>query len=415
MSLLATVVACSSHSEVPSNPDAPPGDYGDAPDGKPLDPVRGGKTGAFPTASKDAGRVLDVNKAWLGAKATVEAGADDPRDPDGRPNLEYDRDDGLTEMMVALDAGKATAELTLDVVVDDASQKYWLNVLVDLNGDGRWGGSVAGGADEWAVQNFAVDMGDKRRARVKLPKFAFENGADVPESAWMRVALTNALAPKAWDGSGQFAAGEIEDYLVELPDAPLVDVDCMNPESGAGSWTFDGQRTSNVTCHIDALNEKARSEVPFVTTRVKGGVTHSGLCRGAKIDEDSSAKEVRGTIDLRQGGAKVSCLFVKEWGLPSQFDFRVPAGRETSKLTARGVEVGLSGTNHDTLTLEKGDCLSSCRSSRQCIGSGSCNGSCCVPPWADTCGSFDTAGCGRCCAIAAGAQAADCVREACVH
>jgi hypothetical protein len=231
----------------------------------------------------------------------------------------------------------------------------------------------------------------------------------------MRIALTDALVPKPWNGAGQFAAGEIEDYLVELPDAPLVDVDCQNPSSGAGSWTFDGQRTSNATCHVAALNENARTQVAFSTTRTKGGVTHSRVCKGAQVSEDSTGKEVGGKLDLRSGEAELSCLFVKEWGLPSEFEFAVPAGRETSKLTAHGVEVGLTGANRDTLRLEKGGCLKSCRSSRQCFGGGGCNGSCCVPPWPDLCGSFGTADCGRCCAITAGAQAADCVREACVN
>lgn len=408
---LLGLVACSSRSEVPSDPNTPPGDYGDAPDGKAIDPVSGGKTGTFPTRSRDGARVLDVNRAWLGSPGTVERGAEDPRDPEGRPNVEYDQDDGLAEMVLRSAGGKVMAELALDVVVDDAASKYWLNVLVDLNGDGRWGGQ----SGEWAVQNLEVDLDGKRKRRVVLPAFAFEQGSQVPDRAWMRIALTNALVPSGWDGSGQFAAGEIEDYLVALPDAPLVSIDCSNPESGAGSWTFDGQRMVLVTCHVDALGEKARSEVRFVATRQKGGVTHSRLCQGATVEPDGTEKEVSGKLDLQSGSGKVSCLFAKEWGLPSEFEFRVPAGRDTSKLTAHGVEVGLPEANRDTLRLEKGECLSRCRSSRQCHGGQSCNGSCCMPSWSEQCDAFDSADCGRCCAIAAGADAADCVREACAN
>jgi hypothetical protein len=230
----------------------------------------------------------------------------------------------------------------------------------------------------------------------------------------MRIALTDTMVAKPWDGGGQFGAGEVEDYLVELPDAPLVDVDCQNPATASGSWTFSGSRTSNVTCHVEALNDQAKGVVNFVALREKGGVTHSRLCQGAKLAEDSTDREVSGTIDLRKGGAEVSCLLVKEWGLPTDFTFRVPAGRESSKLTALGVEPGLTGVNSDSFRLEKGDCLKSCRSSRQCFGNQVCNGDCCMPPWGDECSSFSTADCGRCCAITAGANAADCVRSACV-
>lgn len=412
LSLCGTASACSARSEVPEGSDSPPGDYGDAPEGTPIDP-RGGKTAAFPTGSGDACRVLDVNKAWLGSPGSVERGANDARDPDGRPNLEYDVDDGLAEMIVSLDAGAATAELLVEVGSDD-SAKYWLNVLIDLNGDGRWSGS-SGGAPEWPVQNLAVDLDGRRKKRIELPSFSLSSGKGAPRSAWMRLTLTNAMAPKAWDGSGQFGAGEIEDYLVELPETPLVDVECKNPTSGAGTWTFDGQRASAVSCELTPVNEGARTTLPFVITRTKGGVTHSGFCQGAALDPGQEGDKLHGTVDLRSGQSKVTCLFQKEWGLPSKFDFEFLLGRETSKLTAHGVEVGLRGANRDEFILEKGSCLKSCSSSRECFGNQSCNGSCCAPPWALECAGFETADCGRCCAITGGARAADCVREACVN
>lgn len=189
----------------------------------------------------------------------------------------------------------------------------------------------------------------------------------------------------------------------------------MNPGSGSGSWTFSGLRASSVTCRLEALNEEARSELAFVSLRKKGGVTHSGLCKGAKLAEDSTEREASGTVDLSQGSTEVSCLFVKEWGLPTDFSFEVPAGREASKLTAHGVEPGLTETNGDVFRLEKGECLKSCRSSSQCFGNQVCNGDCCVPSWSAECSDYSTTDCGRCCAITAGAGAADCVRSACAQ
>jgi hypothetical protein len=413
-SSLTALVGCSARSEVPQVGDSPAGDYGDAPDGTPLDPVVGGELASFPTKSKDGARVLDVNKAWLGSSGSIERGAEDPNDPDGRNNLQYDKDDGLDEMFVKLHAGKAQAELALDLVTSDATAKFWLNVLVDLNGDGRWDGAGAGGELEWPVQNSEVAFDGKTRTRVEIPPFAFSNGAHVPSKAWMRVALTDGPVPKPWDGSGQFGAGEIEDYFVVLPGSPLVDIDCENPDSGSGAWTFSGQRTASVTCRVLALNDKAHAKVPFVNLRTKGGVTQARLCKGAEVAKDSTEIEVSGELDLRKGKAEVSCLFVKEWGLPSEFAFEVPTGRTKPVLTAHGVEVGLLGANAGTFELEKGDCVKSCRGARECFGDRMCNGECCVPVWADECETFDTEGCGRCCALSAGARAADCVQNACV-
>lgn len=410
---LPLLLACSSRTAVPQVGDGPAGDYGDAPDGKPIFPGANGETASFPTNSKDGARVLDVNKAWMGSAGTVERGANDPSDPDGRPNLEYDKDDGLDEMFIRQEHGKTQAELALDLATAEPNGAFFLNVLVDLDGDGSWGGAAAGGEEEWAIQNQAVRFEGKTRTRVELGPFAFANGGKVPARAWMRVALTDVMVPKGWDGSGQFAAGEIEDYLVELPDAPLVDVDCQNPDTGSGAWGFGGQRATRVTCRVTALNDRAKTTVPFVSLRNKGGVTQSGLCTGGAVDKASTDVEVSGELQLERGRAELACLFVKEWGLPSVFTFEVPTGRSKSVLTAHGVEAGLVGGNSATFTLEKGDCQSTCRGARGCFGDRVCNDGCCVALWDDACESLDTADCGRCCAITAGARAADCVRSAC--
>jgi hypothetical protein len=187
---VCAIGACSSRSEVPTVGDGPPGDYGDAPDGKPLHPVAGGKTATFPTRTKDAARVLDVQAAWLGSAGSVESGAEDPNDPDGRPNVDYDHDDGLDEMFLDFELGMARAEIALDVVSAKRDAKFWINVLVDLDEDGQWG------PEEWPVQNHEVAFEDTIRRRVELPVFRFEVQSRVPTQAWMRIALTDSLVKK---------------------------------------------------------------------------------------------------------------------------------------------------------------------------------------------------------------------------
>lgn len=87
--------------------------------------------------------------------------------------------------------------------------------------------SVTLSKDEWAIKNLAVEVtpGQSREVTMPFPAALLEALGGVPSPAWMRVALTptpmDAAAP--WDGSGQFASGEIEDYpIVGVKRAELV-------------------------------------------------------------------------------------------------------------------------------------------------------------------------------------------------
>jgi hypothetical protein len=94
---------------------------------------------------------------------------------------------------------------------------FFLNVLIDLNMDGKWGGVAGGGEAEWVTQNFPVSVSPSG-AMVSPPPFAFANGNRLPDGAWMRIALTKEMVTATnWDGSGSFSSGEIEDHVISLP------------------------------------------------------------------------------------------------------------------------------------------------------------------------------------------------------
>ena len=96
---------------------------------------------------------------------------------------------------------------------------YFVNVLIDMNMNGEWDGVIGPGVSEWAVTNFPVVVAPGVSQNVTLPPFVFANGNRLPDGAWMRISLTDSpiLATPSWDGSGTFAAGEIEDHVIDLP------------------------------------------------------------------------------------------------------------------------------------------------------------------------------------------------------
>ncbi len=140
---------------------APQADYGDAPDGGPTGyPAPFAAVGNFPTLfASNGARSLDWTQAFLGTSASGEVDATDPADPDGVPNLtNSDRDDGITDLVILLTAIPPPTTLTVEVAAlsSTASQRYYLNVLIDLTMNGSWGDTGAGGESEWVVRNLGV-------------------------------------------------------------------------------------------------------------------------------------------------------------------------------------------------------------------------------------------------------------------
>lgn len=202
------------------------GDYGDAPDGAPTGyPGLFAQIGQFPTLEASGGAVaLDIGQATLGPAASAEQDANDTGDPDGQPNLNpsnTDADDGLVDLVVILTSIPPTASMAINVTgaAGGTGGTFFVNVLIDMNMNGVWDGVIAPGVNEWAVINFPVTVAPGVAQDVRLPAFLFANGNRLPDGAWMRIALTNeAMAPGTiWTGGGSFAAGEIEDHVIDLP------------------------------------------------------------------------------------------------------------------------------------------------------------------------------------------------------
>ncbi|MEL7045359.1 MAG: hypothetical protein AAGL66_10110 [Pseudomonadota bacterium] len=329
------------------------GDYGDAPDGSATGyPGLFAQNGQFPTlAANNGARTLDVNGARLGADASTESDANDPADSDGIPNLSpenTDSDDGIARMMIQVVAIPPPAFLDVDVSVPNGGQggTYWLNVLIDLNMDGEWGGSVPPGNPEWVVKNRPVALAAGERRVERSDYFAYGNGNRLPDPAWMRVALTSEpVAGTDWDGSGEFSVGEIEDHLVRMPrkpdgtKLPVVAMQC-----GAPVKIFvAGQARMNFNCTVTELVGQAGS-VRYWLDRRSGGVTISldaTLPPGASVpgtapDGDGFVQ----TADIGAFGTVTLSLTATRGILPSTWSYGASAIDPMSVVDSQGVIAG---------------------------------------------------------------------------
>lgn len=394
-------------------------DYGDAPDGITAGYREGDQrskvVGQFPTRSKNAGaRVLVPSKLWLGTAGSLEADADDEQDPDGRSNLASDADDGLISLLLDRTGSAPMASLTLSIGQRELEHEVYLNVLVDLNRDGRWSGKGKGGEPEWAIQNFALNMNGAGKRQVQR-EFTYANGGVVPHESWMRVLVSDQKVPPDWDGTGTFEHGEVEDHLIEMSSqSSLLDVDCSNPASGSGSWSFDGQRTAFVRCKVSRAENGPDHDVSFELVRDSGGVRHTTLCSNAPVEEQRPSPKVHvGPISVGSAPKEITCLYESDTPLPSKWSLELRLPPTPSSPTERGVHLGHGGRVSVPFAFEKGTCPKKCTSDRQCFGDTRCTDHCCVPAWAPECSTLEAEACGRCCALSGGVNAPDCVRQAC--
>ena len=257
-------------------PPAPTGDYGDAPDGGSTGyPSIFAQTGNFPTLSTSNGaHTLNISQATLGPTASMEVDANDATDPDGVANLiNADPDDGLTNFFVNLVSIPPPSQLSVRVEAV-ASSNFFLNVLIDLDMDGNWGGSATGGEAEWVVQNLPVSLTPGTNT-ITPPPFAFANGNLLPDGAWARIALTSeSVSSTDWDGSGSFASGEIEDHRIILPEVggkktPILVVTNDGPYPVPGPFA--------IPCTVTVTNLGAAGSFNWTLTPLTGDVLVSPL------------------------------------------------------------------------------------------------------------------------------------------
>jgi len=106
------------------------------------------------------------------------------------------------------------------VTNDDLLEEAYLNVLIDWNQDGEWGGAPSfcgpDRIDEHVIQNVVIPPGYSGfLSGLSLPNIHV--GPD-PGHVWMRMTVTPKFpaVPVPWDGSGEWDGGETEDYLIEI-------------------------------------------------------------------------------------------------------------------------------------------------------------------------------------------------------
>ncbi|WP_152039736.1 GEVED domain-containing protein [Salinigranum salinum] len=256
--VLSTVphAAASSHT-------SSPWEFGDAPDGESTGyPSLFATTGNFPTLLSSDGARTDESLVVLGRTADTE--------PDARV-VNGDTDDGIRGFNLVLSGIPSTTELTVDVTPTAGAPQgatYYLNVLVDMDMDGNWGGTGIGNEPEWAVQNHPVEIQGTEPIEVTPPRFPYGNGNRIPDGAWMRVALTDTPVDGAdWDGSGEFGDGEIEDHIVAYPEAKGLQTWCEK-------YHYDFRSEPSVTfwCAVKNVGSYDRTEYSATLQRERGNV-----------------------------------------------------------------------------------------------------------------------------------------------
>jgi hypothetical protein len=344
----------------------------------------------------------------------LERDVDDTVDPDGRPNADADVDDGLVDMLLDSALSPPRATLTLRVGHAGVTTTSYLNVLIDLNQDGSWGGAQGPEAPEWVVQNLAVQHGTSAEQSLEQT-FTYAHAGRVPERTWMRVALTDRPVPANWDGRGYFEAGEVEDHLVELAThGPLLTFDCKNPRSATGEWSFDGARQTRITCTVTPRHAKRGESITLEMQRQEGNARHSGLCGSVPTSTNDDRSVVQlGPLSIEQEPIRLACWYERDGNQPSQWSLQGRFGVAPSSPTLLGVRLGHSGRFTEPFRLVQGSCPMPCDSDLQCSGASVCMDGCCSEAWSAECAALEAIECGRCCAITGAVHAGSCVRQAC--
>ncbi len=269
LAALASVVGCVDDNDDDNNNTIEPiaADYGDAPDGRLLADGSFDSDG-YPTLfGANGARVLDTAAVALAdvpsnGAISLELDADDPTDPDGEPNFSKfrqpqpdaenrdDHDNGViaTELDLS-NPGDPQLNVRVGALLKDQARAgvYYLNVLFDNNLDGAWNGDAAFAADdpvqvdtsadlndEWIVKNMEVSLDDVTAVKelnfdLPLAGAIYSTTRVNGTQPYMRLALTRApISTTTWKGEGEFAVGEIEDWLIAgLDDPPKLD--CGQP------------------------------------------------------------------------------------------------------------------------------------------------------------------------------------------
>jgi hypothetical protein len=267
-------------------------EYGDAPEGVRAYSMGGGVTGTFPTCKNVAvAGYIEHNNfgAFFGGPLTM-AGFDFETEGNGgicASFSPYDNDecfaDGDAGLLIpdsativggvetlcpqsqGISLGQTCATAVWGTDIDIEVTNFmpndttgYVNVLMDFNQGGNWGGSAASAvctAAEWVLKDHPVPNGFVGPLSALTPP-GFTIG---PNSGyvWARFSITEVpigtvpggLDITDWDGSGVFEDGETEDYLLRIDPTTQTDDldwgDAPEPAGGGGYPTTSGNSGAN--------------------------------------------------------------------------------------------------------------------------------------------------------------------------
>lgn len=143
--------------------------------------------------------------------------------PFGQDECVGDDDSGLAALPTFFACNRSS--VTFDTWNCGPARSVFLNVLVDMNGDGDWNDNFKCGTEcsyEWALKNIPISL-PSGCSTTSSPTFLL---GPTPGSGWMRISISDNAASDdfPWSGSATLAGGamirgETEDYLVEIKPA----------------------------------------------------------------------------------------------------------------------------------------------------------------------------------------------------
>lgn len=295
------------------------GDYGDAPDALPSGyaPPFAAVKGRFPTSSPTTNsryglpgaHTLNAKDTFFGRIAGAELGPADCADPDKTPNfIDDDFDDAVGGNLCPQTGGGGMVTLTVNVTMSGTSAGgvRYINLLVDADHGGTWNDSSG---VEWVVRDFPVVPIPGTTSAVTVGPFFLP---DSQAPMWSRLAITDqqvsAVVPvnaTGWDGSGQFAIGEIEDYLL-----------------------------TNYSAHLVAI-ETAQDQAHDFASAVDNAADHAGAAAAAAAADCASAADAASDFDVAASTA-LAAVAAAQINVQVAQDYAAQA-----KLACAGVAAGV--------------------------------------------------------------------------
>jgi hypothetical protein len=320
--------------------DSPLHEFGDAPDGALAYPPSA-TVGNFPTCiggSNGAVRHSSSGLLYLGPSVDLE--------PDGNAGqcsfIPYDEDEcsgggdgGLTGGVAwtidptnnyvacgggpGMPIGVACAAMAWGPAHDleihnNLPTPTYLNLLVDWDHDGRWGGASTCAAGyftpELALHNLVVPAGfNGLLSQLNPPAFRLAS----PGFTWARVTLGVAVVPADWDGSGAQDDGETEDYLLNVASGPVgvetgaegaLFLGVPHPSPGRGAIRFSLDQSTSARVRVTVHDIAGRELLTLLSTDLAPG--HHELAWNGRLATGVEARSGLYFVRVESGGRSQS-------------------------------------------------------------------------------------------------------------